>query len=217
MTDPHRSAPAPGTGFVAIVRLRRHEPPDELLEALAAGGVDSVEVTLPTPGSLDAVRRWVSRGGIDVGVGTVRTVAGARAAIEAGAQFLVTPTSVPEVLRTAADAQVPVVCGALTPTEIDAAWQLGATAIKVFPSGPVGGPAYLKAVAEPLDDVPMMPTGGVTVETAREYARMGCVGIGVGGALVAEGLVAEQDWAELTRRAGEFADAWRQGRSERAG
>jgi 2-dehydro-3-deoxyphosphogluconate aldolase / (4S)-4-hydroxy-2-oxoglutarate aldolase len=199
------------TGVMAIVRLRRHEPADDLFDALLAGGVDSVEVTLPSPGSLAAVARWVGTAEMSVGVGTVRSADDAIAAIDAGAQFVVTPTTVPEVVAACVEQSVPVVSGALTPSEIDAAWRHGATAVKVFPVATVGGPAYVRAVQEPLNDVPLLPTGGVDVGSTREYARLGCVGVGVGGALVSETVVAQQDWAELTARATDFAAAWQEG------
>jgi 2-dehydro-3-deoxyphosphogluconate aldolase/(4S)-4-hydroxy-2-oxoglutarate aldolase len=198
-------------GVVAIVRLRHHEATDELLDALVAGGVDAVEVTLPTPGSLESIRRWAARGGLAVGAGTVRTPEDVDAAADAGAQFLVTPTTVPAVLEAAARHSLPVVCGALTPSEVDRAWQLGAAAVKVFPVATVGGPAYVRAIGEPLDDVPLLPTGGVDVDTTAAYAAAGCVGVGVGGRLVSEELVAARDWAALRERAAAFAAAWAQG------
>jgi 2-dehydro-3-deoxyphosphogluconate aldolase / (4S)-4-hydroxy-2-oxoglutarate aldolase len=205
------------TGVLAIVRLRRHEPDDALFEALVAGGVDAIEVTLPTPGCLEAVARWAGRAEISVGVGTVRSVQDVAAAVEAGAQFVVTPTTVPEVIGACVARPVPVVCGALSPTEIDTAWSHGATAVKVFPVATVGGPAYVRAVREPLDDVRLLPTGGVDVESTREYARLGCAGVGIGGALVSEPVVAERDWAGLTARAKRFVSAWHEGLAERHG
>lgn len=141
----------------------------------------------------------------------MRTVTDADAAIAAGARFLVTPTTVPDVLGVARAAGVPVMCGALTPTEIDLAWRHGATAVKVFPVSAVGGAAYLRAVREPLDDVPLLPTGGVGLADLASYARMGCVGAGVGGALVSADLVAGRRWTAVTERAGAFASAWREG------
>lgn len=203
--------PGGRVGVVAIVRLRAHEPDDKLLDALVDGGVQTVEVTLPTPGALDAVRRWSGDGRVTVGVGTVRTPKDAVAAAEAGAAFLVTPTTRTAVLEAAAERRVPVVCGALTPTEIDVAWARGAAAVKVFPVATVGGPAYVRAVREPLDDVLLLPTGGVDVASTEEFARAGCVGVGIGGGLVAEQLVADRDWSTLSRRASRFVAAWRTG------
>lgn len=202
-------------GVLAIVRLRAHEPDDELLDALLDGGVHTVEVTLPTPGSLDAVRRWSGDDRATIGVGTVRSAQDVVAAAEAGAAFLVTPTTRAAVLEAASQHRLPVVCGALTPTEIDVAWGLGAAAVKVFPIAPVGGPAYVRAVREPLDDVLLLPTGGVDVASTQEFARAGCVGVGIGGALVDEQVVADRDWPELTRRASRFVAAWRSGLDSR--
>ncbi|MFP5336410.1 MAG: bifunctional 4-hydroxy-2-oxoglutarate aldolase/2-dehydro-3-deoxy-phosphogluconate aldolase [Actinomycetes bacterium] len=192
-------------GVVAIVRLRAHEPPDELVAALVAGGVTTVEVTAPTPGALAAVGRWTREPGVTVGVGTVRSAAQARAALDAGAAFLVTPTTAEDVLR---EIRVPVLAGATTPTEIERAWRLGAAAVKVFPVGALGGPAYVRAVREPLDDVPLVPTGGVRVEDVAAYRRAGCTGVGVGSALVSDDVVAGGDWGGLAARARQLADAW---------
>lgn len=143
------------------------------------------------------------------------TRGGAQAALEAGARFLVTPTVHPEVVELALERSVPVVCGATTPTEIGRAWRCGAAAVKVFPAATAGGPSYIRAVQEPLDDVPLLPTGSVTIESTREYARLGCVGVGVGGALVAEETVAARDWARVTDDAARFVAAWREGRADR--
>src|SRR5699024_9333385 len=191
----------PASGVIAIVRLRARHSLDEIVEALLLGGVRSVEITIETPGGLEAVSRWRDRGDASLGVGTVRTSQNARRAIEAGAGFLVTPTVIPPVLEVAAGARVPIVAGALSPTEIDMAWQQGASAVKVFPAAPLGGPAYIRAVQDPLPDVRLVPTGGVDADVARTYAAMGCAGVGVGSALVDERVAAVEDRAELRRRA----------------
>jgi 2-dehydro-3-deoxyphosphogluconate aldolase/(4S)-4-hydroxy-2-oxoglutarate aldolase len=214
---PRLQVPGSAVGVLAIVRLRRRAPEDALLEALADGGVRAVEVTLPTPGSLAAVERWTRDARVTVGVGTVRTPADVRAAADAGAAFLVTPTVRPEVLAAAAARRLPVLCGALTPTEIDLAWSAGAAGVKVFPAAQAGGPAYLRAVREPLDDVALLPTGGVDVDAARTYAADGCLGVGVGSALVAEALLDDPDGLDEVRaRARAFVTAWADGSAARA-
>lgn len=195
-------------GVLAIIRLRRHEPADEILDTLAAAGVTRAEVTLPTPGSLEAISRWSGREGVQIGAGTVRTTAHVRDAVAAGAQFLVTPTVAPSVLEEASRLSVPVVCGAASPTEIELAWTHGATAIKVFPARSLGGPAYVRAVREPLDDVPLIATGGVAADDVADYRRAGCIGVGVGSALVSERIVAERNWADLEAAARAFVQAW---------
>ena len=198
-------------GVIAIVRLRTNEPADEVLDHLVAGGITAVEVTLPSPGSLAAVRRWRSRSDVRVGVGTVISAQDAEQAIEAGAQFLVTPTTSLPVLSTAGQAGVPVACGALTPTEIQLAWDSGAWSVKVFPIDAMGGARYIRNLKGPLPDIPLVPTGGVTVATTTEYAEVGCVGVGIGSALVDEATVAEGAWERLRERAGAFVAAWEKG------
>jgi 2-dehydro-3-deoxyphosphogluconate aldolase/(4S)-4-hydroxy-2-oxoglutarate aldolase len=196
------------TGIVAIVRLRDQAAKNNILSSLALGGITNIEITLGTPECLETVTRWRGSTATQIGVGTVRTDDDARRAISSGAQFLVTPTTVPSVLALAAAAEIPVICGALTPTEIDLAWSLGAAAIKVFPANSVGGPEYLKSIMAPMPDVPFMPTGAVEVATARHYAELGCTGVGVGSALVAEDLVVAEAWNALAIRAAEFVHAW---------
>lgn len=208
--DPVAQEPAPD-GIIAIVRLRSVRPPDELFEALLAGGVRAVEVTMGTPGVLETVTRWCAREEAWVGVGTVRTPEHARLALRAGAQFLVTPTTMPAVLDVAVTKSVPVIAGALTPTEVDTAWQHGASRVKVFPIDAVGGPAYLRALQAPFPEISFVPTGGVGTDEARTFAGMGCRGVGVGSALVDESAVAEARWDELEQRAQAMTAAWAAG------
>ncbi|GAA1766227.1 bifunctional 4-hydroxy-2-oxoglutarate aldolase/2-dehydro-3-deoxy-phosphogluconate aldolase [Kocuria aegyptia] len=195
-------------GVLAIIRLRQHQPADEILDTLTAAGVSRAEVTLPTPGSLEAISRWSGRDGVQIGAGTVRTAAQARDAVAAGAQFLVTPIVSLSVLEEASRLSVPVVCGAASPTEIELAWTHGAAAVKVFPARALGGPAYVRAVREPLDDVPLIATGGVAVDNVTDYRGAGCIGVGVGSALVSEKIVAERNWADLGAAARVFVQAW---------
>lgn len=204
------SSNMPEVGVVAIVRLRQHEPPAALAEALVRGGVTSVEITVPTPGALAAIGAWREILGeqIHVGAGTVRTPAEATAALEAGAQFVVTPGTYLSVLERAGQVQVPVYCGAATPTEIDAAWQNGAAAVKVFPARELGGPGYIRAIRDPLADIPLIPTGGVSEGDAAAYRAAGCVGLGIGSSLVSETLVAAHDWATIEYRANALTRAW---------
>jgi 2-dehydro-3-deoxyphosphogluconate aldolase / (4S)-4-hydroxy-2-oxoglutarate aldolase len=183
--------------LIAIVRLRSPEGLVRVCQELVDAGLSAVEVTLNTPGALEVVGR------LGLGVGSVRSVEDARRAQEAGASFLVTPTVRLEVLAAAA---VPVVCGALTPTEIDLAWSSGATYVKLFPASAVG-PRYVREILAPMPEVPLIPTGGVTPELVPEYAAAGAVGVGVGSALVGQSIVDAQDWRELRRRARSFIDA----------
>ncbi|MEU0152105.1 bifunctional 4-hydroxy-2-oxoglutarate aldolase/2-dehydro-3-deoxy-phosphogluconate aldolase [Micromonospora fulviviridis] len=197
-----------GARVIAIVRL---PAPDAVLRTgreLAEAGLGAVEVTLTTPGALDAVAALRAELGesCEVGAGSVRTVADATRARDAGAQFLVTPTTRAAVLSEAAAAGLPVVCGALTPTEVDLAWSAGASLVKLFPAS-LGGPAYLRELRAPLPDVPLVPTGGVTVESVHGWAAAGAVAVGVGGSLVNGTEIAAGDWSALRRRARAFLAA----------
>lgn len=204
------------SGVIAIVRLRRTRPPIELFEALVRGGVTRLEITLPTPSATQAIAAWADTvPGVQVGAGTVRSAVDVRRAVDAGARFLVTPTYLPAVLDAAHGSAVPVYCGAATPTECDAAWQHPAVAgVKVFPAAQLGGPAYVRALGDPLHDIPFFPTGGVDIENTRVYAAMGCGGVGVGGALVSEELVEARRFEAIAERAAAFVAAWETGRKE---
>ncbi len=160
--------------LVAIVRLPSSEGLVRVCQELVDAGLPAVEVTLTTPGALRAIAALKGQ----VGAGSVRSVDDVRRAEEAGASFLVTPTVRPEVIGAAT---VPVVCGALTPTEIDLA--SSAAYVKVFPASSMG-PRYIKEVLAPMPELKLIPTGGVTQSLAREYLAAGAVGVGIGSALV---------------------------------
>jgi 2-dehydro-3-deoxyphosphogluconate aldolase/(4S)-4-hydroxy-2-oxoglutarate aldolase len=179
--------------LIAIVRLSTPDNVVRVCQELVDAGLPGVEVTLNTPGALAAIGAL----GGTVGAGSVRTAVQARDAQNAGAAFLVTPTTKLEVI---AAASVPVVCGALTPTEIELASASGAAYVKVFPASAMG-PGYLKEVLAPMPELKLIPTGGVTLAHVSEYAAAGAVGVGVGSALVTE------DFAELRRRARLFVEA----------
>ncbi|MFS8498993.1 MAG: bifunctional 4-hydroxy-2-oxoglutarate aldolase/2-dehydro-3-deoxy-phosphogluconate aldolase [Micromonosporaceae bacterium] len=197
-----------GVRVIAIVRLPAPESVVRVGRELADAGLAALEVTLTTPGALDAIAtlRADLADRCAVGAGSVRSPADVAAARAAGAQFLVTPTTRVEVLDAARRDNLPVVCGAFTPTEIDVAWSAGATLVKLFPAS-LGGPTYLREVRAPLPDVPLVPTGGVTPDSVTAWAAAGAVAVGVGGALVNAAEVAAGDWAALRRRAEAFQSA----------
>lgn len=172
-------------GIVAIARLDTADTALSVAEALLAGGIEVMEFTFTTRGAVQAIAEAVARFGDRalVGAGTVLDAETARTAILAGARFLVTPAVKPEVLATGRRYGVPVLCGALTPTEILAAWEAGADMVKVFPASAFG-PRYLRDVRAPLPQVPLLPTGGVDLGNIGEYLRAGAVACGVGGNLV---------------------------------
>jgi 2-dehydro-3-deoxyphosphogluconate aldolase/(4S)-4-hydroxy-2-oxoglutarate aldolase len=157
-------------------------------KVLYEAGVRAVEVTLTSTGALEAFGRLREElpGDALLGVGTVRSVADAEAAVGAGAAYLVAPNFRPEVVAWAVERGVPAVPGALTPTEIAAAWAAGATAVKLFPVSAAGGPAYLKAVRAPLPEVPLVPTGGVGLGDIGAYLAAGAAAVGIGGPLLGD-------------------------------
>jgi 2-dehydro-3-deoxyphosphogluconate aldolase / (4S)-4-hydroxy-2-oxoglutarate aldolase len=202
------------TGVVAIMRANS---PDQLLSAaraVLAGGVVAIEVTMTTPGALDVIRQATCEFGKEVlfGVGSVLDAETARAAILAGAQFVVCPTFKPETVEICKRYSVPVVPGAYTPTEILTAWEAGANAVKVFPAT-AGGPAYIKAVKAPLPQVSLSAVGGVTVENTADFVRAGADFVGVGGELVNQKLLDAKDFAAITDRARSFRIQVDKGRS----
>lgn len=177
------------TRTIAILRSRDAAHFGAVTEVLVAAGVGVVEYTLTTPGALAALRECAARGDhggrLVLGVGTVLTAQQAAAAVDAGARYLVTPTVSPDVVAEGRRLGVPVLPGALTPTEVLAAHRAGASAVKVFPAS-LGGPSYIAAVRAPLPDVPLVPTGGVRIADARRYLEAGAFAVGLGGPLVGD-------------------------------
>jgi Entner-Doudoroff aldolase len=182
--------PAPLAGpIVAILRGRRAEHLDRVLDTLVEAGVASLEVTLNTPGALDCLRRAAGRlpAGVRLGVGTVRRVSDVDEAVAAGATFVVSPHTDPLIADRARQAGVDFLPGAFTATEVLAAWALRPCAVKLFPARQAG-PRYLRDLREPLDDVVFVPTGGVSAETVGEWFAAGAAAVGVGGPLLGDAL-----------------------------
>jgi 2-dehydro-3-deoxyphosphogluconate aldolase/(4S)-4-hydroxy-2-oxoglutarate aldolase len=166
--------------LVAI--LRRVEDLDARVAALADAGVGVIEITLDDPNALGAIERARGRGDVTVLAGTVRRADQVDTAVAAGAEAVVAPALVAAVVERAGELGVPVIPGALTPTEIEAAWAAGAALVKLFPGG-LGGPRYVRDVLAPLSDVPLLVTGGVDAQNARAFLDAGAVAVGVGSAL----------------------------------
>ena len=190
-------------GIVAVIRLDSATVLPRLVEALAAGGVRAIEVTMTVPGAIEAIRHLASSAPDDLllGAGTVLDPDTARRAIDAGARFVVAPVFRPAVIAACHAGGVPAIPGCYTPTEILNAWDAGADIVKVFPANGLG-PSFLKDVRAPLPQVKLMPTGGVSIDNAGEWLRAGAVAVGVGSALVDARLVATGDLAAITERAG---------------
>jgi len=196
--------------ILAIVRLRVAAPLVDVAQALHDGGIRAIEFTLTTPGVLPAIERCRVRFGADVaiGAGTVLDAESAARCLDAGAQFLVSPGLDQAVIDRAHAAGALAFPGALTPTEIIAAWRGGADVVKVFPARALGS-RYIADVRAPLPTIPLMPTGGVDATNAAAYLRAGAVAVAVGGNLIDPEAIDRCDWASLTRRARDFVAAAR--------
>jgi 2-dehydro-3-deoxyphosphogluconate aldolase/(4S)-4-hydroxy-2-oxoglutarate aldolase len=202
--------------IVAIVRA--DSGGDDLVrvvEAVAEGGVQCIEVTMTTPGALACIEtasRKLAGADVLLGVGTVLDPETCRMAILAGAAFIVTPTFSEPTVRMARRYGKPIMAGAYTPTEILAAWEKGSDFVKLFPAN-IGGPDYIKAIKGPLPQIPIVPTGGIEIENIGAFLKAGACALGVGGNLVSKKLMAERNFAALTEVARKFADAVRAARS----
>jgi 2-dehydro-3-deoxyphosphogluconate aldolase/(4S)-4-hydroxy-2-oxoglutarate aldolase len=187
---------------VAVVRLDSAEKLVKVAEALKEGGITTIEFTMSSPGVLDMIREATAHFGDEVlmGAGTVLDPETARAAILAGAEFIVTPTLNLDTIELCRRYGKSIVPGALTPTEILTAWEAGADMVKLFPASTVG-PGYLKAVLAPLPQLRLVPTGGVSADNAAEYLRAGATALGIGGKLVDKTAVARGDWPAITAEA----------------
>ncbi|HEY3756237.1 MAG TPA: bifunctional 4-hydroxy-2-oxoglutarate aldolase/2-dehydro-3-deoxy-phosphogluconate aldolase [Opitutaceae bacterium] len=193
-----------------VVALIRADSPDGLLDcakALAAGGLTSIELTMTTPGAIRMLEKATAElPDFIFGLGTVLDAETARAGILAGARFLVTPAVRPDVVTMARRYSVPVLCGALTPTEVITAWEAGADAVKIFPAE-FFGPAYIKSLKAPLPQVELVPTGGVTAENVGDFLKAGAMATAAGSSLVDAKAFKERNWAVITAKAKAFADA----------
>lgn len=180
-------------GLVPVLRARSIEEGHALVDAMMAGGITVVEVTMTVPNAVELLRELKKRHGANLllGSGTVTTAAQAAATINAGAEFVVSPSLHPEVIATTKQSGKVSIPGALTPTEIITAWRAGADYVKVFPCSAMGGASYLKAVRAPFPELKLIPTGGVTLQTAAEFIKAGARALGVGSDLVNATAIAE--------------------------
>ncbi len=201
-------------GLLPVIRLASGDRLPELLDAFAHGGITAAELTMTMPDAPRLLAENKKRFGglLSLGMGTVTDESSARTALEAGAEFLVSPFPVFEALTLAQKACVPMVMGAFSPSEVYQAWKAGADFVKIFPLN-VAGIGYLKDIRGPLPGVKLFPTGGITLENVPEVIGAGAVGCGVGGALVKTDLIAAGRWDELAALAKRFVDAVRGARA----
>jgi 2-dehydro-3-deoxyphosphogluconate aldolase / (4S)-4-hydroxy-2-oxoglutarate aldolase len=201
------------TGLVAIIRASGSDELVDVVNALRTGGVTCIEVTMTTPNALDVVRaaRKAVGDSAAIGVGTVLDSETARAAIMAGAQFVVAPITDLPSIEICKRYSVPILPGALTPTEIVRAWQAGADFVKVFPTSTLGAD-YIRDLRGPLPHIRLVPTGGVNLDTIADFVKAGATALGVGSSLVTKEAIKNRDWAGVTRTAAAFLERVRQAR-----
>ncbi len=198
-------------GVVSIVRVSSTEDAPRAVEAIVAGGLNVVEITMTVPNALRVLERVAGQMGdkVLIGGGTVLDPESCRAALLSGAEFIVTPSVNPTVIEMARRYGKVVIPGALTPTEIVLAWQSGADMVKIFPCEPVGGPRYLKALRSPFPHIEFVPTGGVDLKTTPEYIKAGAAAVAVGGELVSSAALREGRLDVITESARCYLEAVR--------
>ncbi len=186
---------------VAVVRSSQFEQGIQMAKAVAAGGIRLIEVTWNSDRAPDVIAQlrqelpdcWI-------GAGTLLTVAQQQQAIAAGAQFLFTPHVDIGMIKTAAEQEIPLVAGALSPTEIVQAWQAGAASVKVFPIGIMGGVAYIQALRAPLGNIPLIPTGGITIDNTPAFLQAGAIAVGLSSDLFPQAALLQGNWDAIALR-----------------
>ena len=196
-------------GLIPVIRASSPEIALRVAEALVDAGVGVIEITMTVPGALSVIEALVARfaSAAVVGAGTITSVSAAKAAVSAGAAFIVTPCLLPDVIDAAHAAGEVVIPGALTPTEVFTAVQHGADLVKIYPAANVGGPPYLKALSGPFPDLALVPTGGITLQNAGDYIKAGAAAVGVGGELILRDAIKTGDFAAIGTLATRFLDA----------
>jgi 2-dehydro-3-deoxyphosphogluconate aldolase/(4S)-4-hydroxy-2-oxoglutarate aldolase len=202
-------------GIIPVIRADSADAAMAVVEALMDAGLIVAEITMTVPRAIDAIVSVAKHfgGKVLIGAGTVTDADTARRAVDAGAEFIVTPCLVPEVIDAARRAEVAVLPGALTPTEVLEAYRLGGDMIKVFPAQNVGGASYLRALRGPFPEIPLVPTGGVTLDNVREMFDAGAAAVGVGSEMISKDALARRDYAAIGAKATQFLAAARQARS----
>jgi 2-dehydro-3-deoxyphosphogluconate aldolase/(4S)-4-hydroxy-2-oxoglutarate aldolase len=195
-------------GVVAIIRADNSEQLIDASRALIDGGVSGIEITMTTPNALQVIAdvRRVFGDKVLAGVGSVLDVKTAQAAIDAGAEYVITPVLKPDVIAFCNKVNKPIFSGSYTPTEAQTSYELGADFVKIFPADGLG-PKYNQAIRGPLPHLKIVPTGGVDVNTAGDFIKAGCVAVAAGSSLVSKDILKNKDWAKLTDLASQFIAA----------
>ena len=202
-------------GIIPVIRAESADAAIAVVEALMEAGLTVAEITMTVPGAIEAIASVSKRFGdkVLVGAGTVTDAATVRRALDAGAGFIVSPCLVPDVIAAARRADVAVLPGALTPTEVFEAFRSGGDLVKVFPAQNVGGAAYLRALHGPFPEIPLVPTGGVTLDNLGEMFKAGAAAVGVGGEMISKDALARRDYPLIGALASRFLEAVRQARA----
>jgi len=193
-------------GIVPVVRASSSEEALAAVEAIRAGGIPILEITMTVPGAVKIIKELAKRDAL-IGAGTVLDGDTARQCVDAGAQFIVSPSLDIATIETCNALDVPVFPGALTPTEVVTAWKAGADAVKIFPANAVGGATYLKSLKAPLPQIELIPTGGTSLKNAGELIAAGAFALGVGADLVDLAALRKGDAASITAKAREYVAA----------
>lgn len=203
-------------GLVPVVRASSADEAMQVIEAIKAGGVNVLEITMTVPGAVRVIEKVADKYGSDVlvGAGTVLDPETARACLLAGAQFIVSPALNLDTIAMCHRYSAPVMPGVLTPTEVITAWSAGADFVKVFPCGAVGGASYIKNLKGPFPQIKMIPTGGVSLKTAQDFIKAGASALGVGTDLVDVKAIREGNPQVVTERAQQFIELVREARSK---
>ena len=201
-------------GIIAVVRTELTEQVMPIAEALVAGGVTAIEITLTVPNAEKAIAaaREKFRDTALVGAGSVLNVAQCHSVLKAGAQFVVSPVGNVRLIEAAHKADRPVMLGAFTPSEAQLVHEWGADFVKLFPADQLG-PAFIKAVRAPMPHLRIVPTGGVDLNTAADFLKAGCVALGIGSSLLKPDLLKSGNWTELSRLASQYVEIVRKFRA----
>ncbi len=204
------------TGLIPVVRAESADIAMRAIDAIKEGGISVLEITMTVPGAIRVIEEVARRFGEDaiVGAGTVLDAETARACILAGAQFIVSPALDLDTISCCRRYSIPVMPGAMTPSEVVTAWKAGADFVKVFPANAVGGASYIKALKAPLPQVELVPTGGVSLKTAADFIKAGAAALGVGADLVDTAALRNGEDKAISERARQFIEIVKSAREE---
>jgi len=204
-------------GVVPVVRADREEEAFDAVNALIKGGIPIAEITMTTPNAHQIIAKLIQKFGerLTVGAGTVTDISMCSGAMAVGSHFIVTPTLHMDIIQMCVKRNICIIGGGLTPTEILSTWKEGADAVKVFPVSAMGGPRYFRMIHEPLPQIPLVATGGVSLETLPEYLEAGAIFVGAGGDLIFKKALKNGKIEQITARAEQYIETIQKARSKK--